>query len=214
MEPSDRVAGCTGIELVLCGLERRFGRRLVFTDINATITCGEVLSVSGPNGSGKSTLLRIIAGLQGATRGRVLFCDGNVVLDASTRRAVSGYVAPDFALYARLSGAENLRFLASLYGVGNPDTNGLLARVGLAGREDDSVGSYSSGMRQRLKYAAALLHKPALLLLDEPTANLDSDGVCMVQQVIAAQRIAGITVIATNEAEEVSWGDRVIRLGS
>jgi heme exporter protein A len=207
---------CDGsdMQLVLLDLERRFGRRHVFSEISATVNRGEVLTIAGSNGSGKSTLLRIIAGLLNPTRGRVYLCENKRALDDVAHRARVGYVAPDFALYARLTGTENLRFLATLYGVEQPDLEGHLTRVGLGGRGGDPVSSYSSGMRQRLKYAAALLHNPTLLILDEPTANLDEEGGAMVQDVIAAQRASGVTGMATNEASEVTWGDRVIRLGA
>jgi heme exporter protein A len=89
----------------------------------------------------------------------------------------------------------------------------LLASVGLAGREDDLVSTYSSGMRQRLKYACALLHQPPVLLLDEPSANLDAAGAQMVERILAQQRERGLVVLATNDPREVAWGDRVIRLG-
>lgn len=132
------------------------------------------------------------------------------------RRRILGYVSPDMALYAELSGAENLQFFGRLRGIslGREELVALLERVGLRGRGRDYVGNYSSGMRQRLKYAFALLHRPPLLLLDEPTANLDAQGVEMVESVVAEQRDRGLTVIATNEACEVEWGDVVVRLGS
>jgi heme exporter protein A len=92
----------------------------------------------------------------------------------------------------------------------------MLTEVGLRGRGKDPVSAYSSGMRQRLKYAFALLTRPPLLLLDEPTANLDVEGIAMVERIIAAQRErpGGITIIATNEPREVEWGDTRIQLES
>jgi heme exporter protein A len=85
--------------------------------------------------------------------------------------------------------------------------------MGLSGRGDDDVRTYSSGMRHRLKYACALLHQPAILLLDEPSANLDEDGIAIVRTVIDAQKKHGILVLATNDPGEASLGDQTLRLG-
>jgi heme exporter protein A len=90
----------------------------------------------------------------------------------------------------------------------------MLERVGLAGRGGDPVSEYSSGMRQRLKYAQALLHRPPLLFLDEPTANLDEAGSSIVADIIAEQKMRGVLVLATNEPEEVAFGDEVLHLGA
>ncbi|HEX9372362.1 MAG TPA: ABC transporter ATP-binding protein, partial [Roseiflexaceae bacterium] len=90
----------------------------------------------------------------------------------------------------------------------------LLDQVGLGGRGGDLLAAYSSGMAQRLRYAYALLHGPAVLLLDEPTVTLDERGAALVERVVAAQRERGITVIATNDPREVRFGDYVLRLGT
>lgn len=170
--------------------------------------------IAGRNGSGKSTLMRIIAGLLPPSAGRVGVCASGQDLDALSRRAVIGAVAPDLQLYGELTGAENLRFFAELRGMPleRDRLAALLERVGLKGRGRELVRNYSSGMRQRLKYAFALLHEPQLLLLDEPTANLDTDGVRMVESVLDEQRRRGAVVIATNEPRELAWGDAVVDL--
>jgi len=207
--------GPAEIGLRLTKLGHRFGSRIVFTDISTEAHGGQTVVIVGPNGSGKSTLLKIVAGLLSPSEGSAEVCYGGQLLDALRRRRILGYVAPDMALYAELSGAENLQFFGRLRGIslGREELVALLERVGLRGRGRDYVNSYSSGMRQRLKYAFALLHQPPLLLLDEPTANLDAQGVKMVEEVVAEQRRRGLTVIATNEAHEVEWGDVVVRLG-
>ena len=205
------------MQMELQQVEHRYGNRRVFLPVSAEISVGQVGAISGMNGAGKSTLLKIVAGLLRPTAGRVrIDCNGKT-LDALARREVIGYVAPDLTLYRELSGAENLLFFARLRGVTltRDDLIARLTAVGLRGRGRDLVGAYSSGMRQRLKYAFALLTDPPLLLLDEPTANLDAEGVAMVQRVIAAQRIrpgGGITLLATNEPEETAWGDLLVRL--
>jgi heme exporter protein A len=202
------------ISLTLDHVTRRFGTRSVFSDVCANVQQGQTLIVTGPNGSGKSTLLKIIAGLLPPSSGEVgvLFCGRR--LDPAQSRRMMGYVAPDLSLYAELSGVENLRFYAHLRGLtlSRAELAALLERVGLKGRGRDLVGNYSSGMRQRLKYAFALLHRPLILLLDEPTANLDAQGVSIVRQIVEEQRAAGMTILATNETHELEWGDSLVRL--
>ena len=212
---SDQKAESIAIELQ--GLEHAFGTRRVFGEVNARLVAGQTGVVTGANGAGKSTLLRIVAGLLQPTRGEANLAIGGRTLDALTRRAAIGYVAPDLTLYRELTGAENLQFFARLRGLilTRDDLIGRLTEVGLRGRGKDFVGTYSSGMRQRLKYAFALLNRPPILLLDEPTANLDEAGAAIVQNIIEKQRTrtgGGLTLIATNEPNETLWGDALIRL--
>jgi len=205
------------IAIELRGLEHGFGTRQVFGAVNARLVAGQVGVVTGANGAGKSTLLRIVAGLLQARRGEANITREGKPLDALTRRACIGYVAPDLTLYRELTGAENLQFFARLRGITltREDLIAGLTEVGLRGRGKDFVGTYSSGMRQRLKYAFALLNRPPILLLDEPTANLDEAGAAIVEQIIANQRTrpgGGLTLLATNEPNETQWGDMLIRL--
>ncbi len=204
------------LSLELRDLTKRYNRRRVFQGLNARIQGGESLVVTGPNGSGKSTLLRLVCGLVRPTGGQVVVTVGDRALSPIEARDHLGLVAPDLALYGELSGLENLRFFARVRGlrVTEEGLQGLLRQVGLEGRGDDMVAAYSSGMRQRLKYAFALLHRPSLLALDEPGTNLDDAGRAMMAQVIASQKAAGgMLVLATNDPQEVSFGDQVLRLG-
>jgi heme exporter protein A len=196
------------------GVGKRFGRRTIFRDLQTHVSAGEVLVVTGPNGSGKSTFLGILAGLVRPSRGTVRWRDGERELGREFRRRSLGWVAPDLMLYAELTARENLHFFARVRGLDSTpgEQKALLERVGLGRRADDIVGEFSSGMRQRLKYAFALLGSPRVLLLDEPTANLDVDGVVMVDGVIRDQRERGLLVLATNEPRETEYGDRCLRL--
>ncbi len=193
---------------------KRYGRLRVFRGVETEVHSGQVLVIAGRNGSGKSTLLRIIAGLDRPSAGQVRFwADGRPLPPAERRRCV-GLVAVDVALYGELTALENLGFFARVRGRHlSVEAQALLEKVGLAGRGHDLVSTYSSGMRQRLKYACALLHRPPLLLLDEPAANLDKAGLGLVGQVIAEQRQRGLVVLATNDPREVGYGDLVLRLG-
>ena len=196
---------------------QRFGPRSVLRGVSAEVHAGQVGIITGHNGSGKSTLLRIAAGLLTPEAGCVEFeMDGSILTD-DARRAAFGLVAPDLTLYRELTGAENLHFFAGLRGI-NMTREMLieaLTEVGLRGRGKDLVSGYSSGMRQRLKYAFALIGRPRILLLDEPTANLDVDGMAMVERVVEAQRTrkdGGLVIVATNEPRETAWGMPIVHL--
>lgn len=198
------------------GLAKRFGRRVLFRDLGFEVGPGEALAVTGPNGSGKSTLLQIVAGVQRPTAGAVrLSLDGTEV-PAEVRPLRVGLAAPYLQVYEAFAARENLAFLARARRLPNAAARieDVLARVGLDGRGDDPVRTYSSGMKQRVRLAAALLAQPALLLLDEPTSNLDAPGRAVVEEVVAAQRAAGGAVlIATNVEHEAGLCEREVRLG-
>ncbi len=194
--------------LVCENLSKRFGRRLLFRNLSAEVEGGRSLAVTGANGAGKSTLLRILAGVLTPSRGRVrVFSEKGERVDEAARPLRTGLVAPYLNVYDGFSARENLAFLARARRL--PDAERriqeALEQVGLASRADDLVGTYSSGMKQRVKYAAALLSAPLLLLLDEPSANLDAAGLAMARRVAEAQQEAGrLLIVATNRAEEAA----------
>jgi heme exporter protein A len=197
------------------GLGKLFGSRKVFANISFELSTGQSLALTGSNGTGKSTLMMLILGLYHPTRGKIEYTEDSKALTESQIRDSTSLVSPYLNLYDQLSGEENLTFLATLTGLAltGKRINELLAMVGLEGRGDDLVGTYSSGMKQRLKYAAALVKEPVYLFLDEPTSNLDADGKRMVRQLIADRRKTSVIIIATNEEEEYSLADDSIRLG-
>jgi heme exporter protein A len=204
----------SSISLSLNAVSASYGARTVLRDVSLDLNQGDVLVISGPNGSGKSTLLRLLCGLQQPTAGLVRYQRGDSTYTPHEARHLIGWVAPDLTLYRELSGHENLRFFAAVRGqqCSSSELAELLARVGLGGRGDDRVASYSSGMVQRLRYAYALLHSPPVLLLDEPTVTLDERGAAVVARVVADQRRCGLTVIATNDPRELQFGDYVLEL--
>ncbi len=200
------------MELRLTHLRRRFGRKLLFDDLNVSVRPGEWLAITGANGSGKTTLIRILAGLTRPTSGAAeLWRDGQS-LTGPERRAALGLVTPDLALDGDLTARENLEFHAQMRGLALGAEEALLAEVGLEGRGGDLTRTFSSGMRQRLKYAFALQRSPPLLLLDEPTANLDAEGEGMVTRMKARQRERGILVVATNNPREAEGATHTLRL--
>ncbi len=203
------------VSLQLSGLGHRFWRRTIFENVSEVVKTGEMLIVSGANGSGKSTLMRVIAGLLRPSCGTVSISTGTTSFTSLERRAWIGYAAPDLALYANLTGVENMEFLGGLRGI--TLTKEILAHsltsVGLLGRGRDLVGTYSSGMRQRLKLAISTLGDPPIWLLDEPTANLDEAGIALVEQLIYDKRERTLLVVATNEPRELKWSDKRLHLG-
>jgi len=194
---------------------QRYGSLLLFRRLSFTLDGGASMAVTGANGSGKSTLLRILAGVLTPKAGAVTLEMEGAAVPHDERPLRTGLVAPALNVYGGLTARENLRFLAQTRGLDNADSriHTALGRVGLANRAGDLVSTYSSGMTQRVKVAAALLTDPPVLLLDEPTTNLDADGVAMVRRVMAAQtEEGGVLVVATNRAEEAARHDRTLRI--
>lgn len=194
-------------------LAMHFGQRWLFRDLSFVVEPGEAVAVTGANGAGKSTLLRILAGVLTPVRGEVVLYAGGETVEDAQRPFCTGMVAPYLGLYTGFTARENLAFVARARGLGTEGVGPALARVGLAGREDDLVRTFSSGMKQRVRYAMATLAEPAVLLLDEPTSNLDAAGLAMVEAAWAAQRAAGrCLVVATNAPSEAERCDRTVDL--
>jgi heme exporter protein A len=204
-----------GIRIAFSDLAKRFDERVVFRSVAGEAAPGEVLAVTGPNGSGKSTLLAILCGLLRPTRGSVRYLRGGAELERAQWRQVLGAVAPAMALYEELDAMENLRFFARVRGLENFEERcrGCLDRVGLDSGRRTLVAGFSTGMRQRLKIAQAMLHRPPLLFLDEPGSNLDPDGRGWLEGWVLAEQAAGATVVlATNDPREMEWGTRRVAL--
>ena len=165
------------VALSLVDIRARYGQRLALDGVSLDARRGEIVGLLGPNGSGKSTLIAIAAGLLEPCGGEVLIDGRPRVADPRGFAARIGLVPQDCALYDELTAAENLLFFGRLYALSGHDLRRrvarTLSRVGLAGRGGERVGAFSGGMRQRLNLAAALIHDPPILLLDEPTAALD-----------------------------------------
>lgn len=190
------------------GARFSYGEREVLKGISFEVAPGEVLGFLGPNGAGKSTTIRMLTGQLRPSAGSVRLFGRDV---GRERSEVMGRVGVSFEeknLYPSMTGEENLRFFARLYGVPNADVRALLAQVGLEARKRDMVAGYSKGMRQRLMIARALVHDPDVLLLDEPTDGLDPVSAQAVRDVIRSRVEAGNAVLLTthdmHEADELS----------
>jgi len=165
-------------------LERRYGERVALGGVSVRLEEGQTLAVLGGNGAGKTTLLRVLAGLLRPHGGSASVLGAALPQERWKLPARVGYLAHEPLLYRELSGRENLRYHARLHGVPDARVDEVLAAVGLAERADEPVRDLSKGLVQRLAIARAVLHDPALLLLDEPRANLDPSAAELVEPLI------------------------------
>jgi ABC-2 type transport system ATP-binding protein len=208
--------GHPGDPLLRCShLSRSFGDRLAVDDVSFQIARGETYGLLGPNGAGKTTTIRMVCGLLRKDAGEVTLAGARIDETTHSARARIGYVPQEVALYPDLTARENLRFFGRLYRLTGRSLaeriDETLALVDLADRADDRVESYSGGMRRRLNIGAALLHRPALLVLDEPTVGVDPQSRHAILESIQAFGSQGPAVLYTThymeEAERIC--DRV-----
>jgi heme exporter protein A len=194
-------------------LVKNFGMHPVLRGVDLHVPRGEFLTLLGPNGAGKTTLLRIVATLSQPTSGEVRV-GGWRLPDAAARvRPHLGLISHQTLLYGELTAAENLRFFARIYDLSEPEPRiqEVLSAVGLSGRQNDVVDSFSRGMQQRLAIARAILHEPEVLLLDEPYTGLDQSAAVMLDELLRSVATAGRTVIMTTHdiARGLANSDRV-----
>lgn len=203
------------IEIRFNDLGHEYDGRVVFRSLSFRFV-GRVLAVTGPNGAGKSTLMRITAGLLTPSRGSAeVVIDGGVAA-RSQLRFVVGLASPDVPLYPELTVRENLLFLTAAR-TGRADAAAAeeaLERLAITSRGDDRFGELSSGLKRRACIAAAVVHRPVLLLLDEPMANLDAEGTAVVKSLIVEQRATGAVVVASSEVSDMPDGFERLELGA
>lgn len=188
-------------------LHRRFGRKLVLRGIDLTVEPGTSLVLTGANGAGKTTLLRIIATLLKPSSGEGTVLGLSLADDGELIRAATAYLSARGFVYDDLTASENLRFAARLVDrpVSDEQIAELVADVGLARAADQTLRTFSTGMRRRLALATLRLRPLRLALLDEPYAGLDSDGVALVDRLVGELIAAGTTVIlASHQAGEAT----------
>lgn len=206
------------ISLVCNDLTKYFSHRLIFGNVSISLNEQNSIGIVGKNGSGKSTLVKVIAGIITQSKGDIKLSVDEKVIPKDSHFKHMGLLSPYLSLYDELTGYENLEFFMNLK---CPDrsssekeekVNFLLDKVGLFKRKKDLYKNYSSGMKQRLKLAFALLNEPALLLLDEPCANLDKEGIDVVYSFAEEQRKKGILIVATNEESDLKLCDSLISI--
>jgi ABC-2 type transport system ATP-binding protein len=157
------------------GMTKRFGARTVVDHVDLHVHSGQIYGFLGPNGSGKTTFLRMLCGLLSADEGSGRVLGHDVITESESIKREVGYMTQRFSFWEDLSIEENLDFVARMYAVKNrrATVKESIAQLGLSGRQKQLAGQLSGGWKQRLALAACLIHKPKLLLLDEPTAGVD-----------------------------------------
>lgn len=188
------------------GLRKRFGERQAVDDVSFEIHAGETYGLLGPNGAGKTTTISMVCGLLERDEGEVLLDDHPIDVGAVAAKAGLGYVPQELAIYPDLTARENLRFFGQLNGLGGA---GLKRRVGevleltgLADRADERTAQFSGGMQRRLNIGIGLLHRPHLLLLDEPTVGVDPQSRNAILESIAELGRSGMAILYTTHYME------------
>ncbi len=204
----------TNYTVELNNLVKYFGRRLIFDGINFSFSSQHIYGISGPNGSGKSTLVKIIANLISPTRGKVIHKNNLEEVESVKLHNHIGFVSPYLFLYDEFTAEENLLYFSNIRGISfnKERSDFLLNELKLIDRKNDLVRGYSSGMKQRLKFIFALLHQPSLIILDEPTSNLDNPGKEKVYELIKKEAENNLVIIASNEDSDIALCSKVIEL--
>ncbi len=202
-------------------LRRSFGDLVAVNGVGFTLARGETYGLLGPNGAGKTTTISMIAGLLERDGGDVLIEGASLTTTSVGAKSAIGYVPQDLAIYPDLSGRENLRFFARLYGMSGDElarrVDEVLEIVGLADRAGDLSKEYSGGMKRRLNIGIGLLHRPKLLILDEPTVGVDPQSRNAILESVDQLSAEGMAVLYTThymeEAERLCDRVGIIDLG-
>ena len=198
------------------GVAKAFHGRPVLTDVSLALRPGEIVGLLGPNGAGKTTTLSILATLLLPDAGRVLVCGRSAATERRRLRGVIGLVPQSLALYPTLDPTQNVRYFARMQGLGRREAAAACARVladvDLVERARDATASLSGGMQRRLNLACGIVHRPAVLLLDEPTVGVDLASRAQILRLVRRLRDEGSAVIYSThymeEAEQIC--DRVL----
>jgi heme exporter protein A len=199
------------------GLTRLFGRHRAVDDVSFALAAGESVALFGPNGAGKTTLLRLLAGLLRPTVGKAIIGGDDVRSEATVRGRV-GLISHQTMLYPALTAQENVEFAARLHGIAAPKHAAVnaLEKMGIADRRASLVKTLSRGMQQRVSIARAIVHAPAVLLLDEPYTGLDANGAAALSRMLHELRVAGASMmlVTHNVAEGIEVSTQAVVMKS
>jgi ABC-2 type transport system ATP-binding protein len=198
-------------------LRRSFGERMALDGVTFRVSAGEIVGLLGPNGAGKTTTMRILTGLLAPTGGQARVDGHDVLTEPTLARQRLGYLAEGAPLYEEMTPARLLQFVASSRGLGSAESARALEKTavscGLEGRLGQPIGTLSRGYRQRVGLAAALLHDPKILVLDEPTTGLDPNQVAEIRALVRALGATRTVILSTHVLSEVqAICDRVLIL--
>lgn len=189
-------------------LTKRFGPVAAVDDLDLEVKAGEIYGFLGPNGAGKTTTIKILAGLLEPTSGKAFICGYNILREPAKAKTPAAYVPDQPKLYGKLTAREFLSFIADLYRMPADSAweqaGKLLAMFGLEERADELLEGYSHGMRQKVVLAAALLHRPRVLLMDEPTVGLDPRSARLLKDVLNELARQGATVFLSTHILEIA----------
>jgi ABC-2 type transport system ATP-binding protein len=192
----------------LNNVTKRYNEIVAVNNINLTINTGEIFALLGPNGSGKSTTLKMLMGLLQPTAGSVNVLGIDVQRDPVAVKRQVGYVPESPDVYEFLTGIEYLDFIGDIYGVPPAEKqqriNEYLKALQLEGREGDMINSYSDGMKKKISLISAFLHKPKLLILDEPLNALDPRSARIVKDYLQSLKTQGVTTILSTHVLEIA----------
>jgi len=186
------------------GLTKSFGNHLALGGIDFTLETGNTLAIFGPNGAGKTTLIKILASIMKPTAGEVIIDGFDLKEDAENVRSKIGIVSHQTLLYSNLTAYENLLFYSRMYDVADfkKRIHQVISMVGMEFRLHDRIGTLSRGMQQRLSIARCLLHKPSIILLDEPETGLDQQAISMLWGALREDGANKRTIVFTSHSLE------------
>jgi ABC-2 type transport system ATP-binding protein len=200
------IAGMAEPFLEVIDVRHRYGNTVALQGVSFTVAEGELFGLLGPNGAGKTTLMSVLSGLLTPTGGEVRLHGRPLRPDDRALKRWVGIVPQELAIYNELTARENLAFFGKLYGLRGPELRGrvgeVLAAVALADRADERVSGFSGGMKRRLNLGVALVHRPQLLLLDEPTTGVDPQSRNHIFEEVRRLNDAGLTVLYTSHYME------------
>jgi ABC-2 type transport system ATP-binding protein len=204
--PPDEQQGLAPVALRVENLRKRYGTVEAVAGLSFCIAQGEVFGLLGPNGAGKTTTIAMLASQRRPSSGDAHLFDRSVCKEPGAVRQMIGLAPQEIALYPGLTAAENLRFFGHLYGVKGArlaeSVDRLLSFVALESHRDTYVGTFSGGMQRRLNLAAALVHQPKLILLDEPTAGVDPQSRSHILELVERLRASGTAILYTTHYME------------
>jgi ABC-2 type transport system ATP-binding protein len=205
----------------LIDLTKRYGKLAAVNRLNLEVPAGQIFGFLGPNGAGKTTTIRVMMGILKATSGRVLLDGHDVVAEAQAAKAIAGFIPDRPFIYEKLTGGEFLRFVGKLHGLNSAKLEEriaeLLEHLELSSWKHELVEGYSHGMKQRLVVCAALIHRPRILIVDEPMVGMDPRGARTLKDLFRALAQDGVTIFLSTHsidtAEEICHRIGIIRQG-